>query len=74
MLKKNIYVRCPVESEEERFPRYFCMGRIVEINDATERVLIEFYDPENIGAYYDKPLNTEYSFNQVKHEKYTKAV
>ena len=69
MLKKNIYVRCPVESEEERFSRYFCMGRIVEINDATERVLIEFYDPENIGAYYDKPLNTEYSFNQVKHEK-----
>lgn len=69
MLKKNIYVRCPVEATNEEFPRYFCMGKIVEINDTAERVSVEFYDAEKIGDFYEKPANTEYSFSQVKHEK-----
>lgn len=69
MLKKGIYVRCPVEATDEEFPRYFCMGKVVAINDTTERVSVEFYDTENIGNYYDKPASREYSLNQVRHEK-----
>ena len=65
MLKKNIFVRCPIENEE--FPRYFGIGKICEINGDTERAEVIFYDVDGIGAYYEMPQNQSYSFKQLVH-------
>ena len=65
MLKKNIFVRCPIENEE--FPRYFGIGKICEINGDTERAEVIFYDVDGIGAYYEMPINQSYSFKQLVH-------
>lgn len=65
MLRKNIFVRCPVEDEE--FPRYFGIGKISEINEEAERAAVIFYDVDGIGAYYELPKDQSYSFKQLVH-------
>lgn len=69
MLKKNIYVRCPMEPVSEEYPRYFCVGKINDINTSSEKVKVVFYDVDGIGEYYEKPVDMEFSFKQVKHAK-----
>lgn len=64
-----MYVRCPVESAEEEYPRYFCLGRINVINESSEKAEVIFHDVDNIGIFYEKPADREYSFKQLQHVK-----
>lgn len=64
-----MYVRCSVDPRGEEFPRYFCMGKINDINSASETAEVTFHDVDGIGEYYDKPEDREYSFKQMQHAK-----
>lgn len=70
MSREGIYVRCPIDPEDNLFPRYFAVGKIIEENDFTETNIVEFYDINNIGKYYSVPSRREVPNKQCVHVRF----
>lgn len=70
MLREGIYVRCPVDPEDDLFPRYFAVGKIIKENEFAETNIVEFYDINNIGKYYSVPSKREFSNKQCVHVRF----
>lgn len=60
-----MYVRCPIEDFEN--PRNFIIGKILEVDDFTENVIVLFLDPFGFKNYYvNIPEKAELPYNYVK--------
>lgn len=70
MSREGIYVRCPVDPEDNLFPRYFAVGKIIKENNFTETNVVEFYDINNIGKYYSVPSQREVPDKQCIHVRF----
>lgn len=52
MLKKGMYVRCPIDKEDIFNPRKFALGQIASINEEMEEVEVVFYDFSGARQYF----------------------
>ena len=46
-----MYVRCPIADFEN--PRNFIVGKILEVDDFAENVIVSFLDPFSFRNYYE---------------------
>ena len=61
----GMYVRCPISDFEA--PRNFIVGKIVELDDFTERVTIAFFDPYGYRNYYENiPEHAEFPYGYIR--------
>ena len=61
----GMYVRCPISDFEA--PRNFIVGKIVELDDFTERVTIAFFDPYGYRNYYENiPEHAELPYGYIR--------
>lgn len=70
IIKKGMYMRCPVDLEYPRDPRRFAMGQVYSIDEIFEKAKIRFCDIDGIIDYYPniKSLN-EYGLREVHRVK-----
>ena len=60
MIKKGVFVRCPIDREYPRDPRIFATGKVVSVNEFNETAHISFLDPFGYREFF------EYIPNEVK--------
>ena len=53
MIKKGVFVRCPIDREYPRDPRIFATGKVVSINEFNETAYITFADPFGYRKYFE---------------------
>lgn len=60
-----MYVRCPIADFEN--PRNFIVGKILEVDDFAENVIVSFLDPFSFRNYYENiPEKAELPYDYVK--------
>ena len=65
-----MYVRCPVDLENEDDARTFLTGQIMSINQQLEKAEVEFHDLHQIRTYYDfVPRKKEFALEKIVHVK-----
>ena len=65
ILKKSMYVRCPIDVEYPNDPRDFAVGKIVSIDEFAEQAEVRFYDTKNISQFYSILEYETYSFSKL---------
>ena len=64
-MEKGMYVRCPIADFEN--PRNFIVGKILEVDDFAENVIVSFLDPFSFRNYYENiPGKAELPYDYVK--------
>ena len=53
MIKKGVFVRCPIDREHPRDPRIFATGKVVSVNEFNETAHITFADPFGYRKFFD---------------------
>lgn len=65
MLKKGMYIRCPIDELDN--PRSFICGQINKVNEFAEIVKVKFHDPFQFKTYYETiPDEAEFDYTYVK--------
>ncbi len=70
MSREGMFVRCPIDPEDDLYPRYFAVGKIISENDFSETNVVEFYDINNIGKFYSVPKKQEIPNKQCVHIRF----
>lgn len=66
MFKIGMYVRCPIDIEDQNEPRDYISGRIMEINEFSEIASIEFFDLLGLNSYYKLPNVLEFPLTKIQ--------
>lgn len=53
MIKKGVFVRCPIDREHPRDPRIFATGKVVSVNEFNETAHILFSDPFGYRKFFE---------------------
>ena len=53
MIKKGVFVRCPIDREHPRDPRIFATGKVVSVNEFNETAHITFADPFGYRKFFE---------------------
>lgn len=53
MIKKGVFVRCPIDREHPRNPRIFATGKVVSVNEFNETAHIIFADPFGHKKFFE---------------------
>lgn len=53
MIKKGVFVRCPIDREHPRDPRIFATGKVVSVNEFNETAHITFSDPFGYRKFFE---------------------
>lgn len=53
MIKKGMFVRCPIDREHPSNPRIFATGKVVSVNEFNETAHIVFADPFGYKKYFE---------------------
>lgn len=68
MIKKGIYVRCPILTEEadEKFPRSFIFAQVKRYNNLADTVTVMIHDLSDSEKYYAEAFtNTTFPVNKI---------
>lgn len=53
MIKKGVFVRCPIDREHPQDPRIFATGKVVSVNGFNETAHITFADPFGYKKFFE---------------------
>lgn len=53
MIKKGVFVRCPIDREYPQDPRIFATGKVVSVNEFNETAHIMFADPFGYKKFFE---------------------
>lgn len=53
MIKKGVFVRCPIDREHPQNPRIFATGKVVSVNEFNETAHITFADPFGYKKFFE---------------------
>ncbi|NBJ01279.1 hypothetical protein D3Z62_14345 [Lachnospiraceae bacterium] len=53
MIKKGVFVRCPIDHEYPQDPRIFATGKVVSVNEFNETAHISFSDPFGYRKFFE---------------------
>ena len=53
MIKKGVFVRCPIDREHPQNPRIFATGKVISVNEFNETAHIMFADPFGYKKYFE---------------------
>ena len=53
MIKKGVFVRCPIDREHSRDPRIFATGKVVNVNEFNETAHVAFADPFGYRKFFE---------------------
>ncbi len=53
MIKKGVFVRCPIDYEYPQDPRIFATGKVVSVNEFNETAHISFSDPFGYRKFFE---------------------
>lgn len=53
MIKKGVFVRCPIDREYPQDPRIFATGKVVSVNEFNETAHITFADPFGYKKFFE---------------------
>jgi len=66
-LKEGMYVRCPVDLEDQENPRKFILGQIINIDKTISEASVFFHDFENGRKYFRNiPKSKNYDFEKIE--------
>jgi ATP-dependent helicase HepA len=66
-LKEGMYVRCPVDLEDQENPRKFILGQIIDIDKTISEASVFFHDLENGRKYFRNiPKSKKYDFEKIE--------
>lgn len=71
MLKKDMYVRCPADWEDDENPRIFVCGQIKRFIEEFDELEVEIYDPYNVLQFYTYLPNGDCRFEVSKVQRCT---
>lgn len=69
-MKQGQYVRCPimVEENDNKYPRSFVLGKILEINTISEEVRVSLFDLRHSGGFFAHAFDkTVFAMDKVSH-------
>lgn len=69
-MRQGQYVRCPivVEEKDNKYPRSFVLGKIMELNTISEEVKVCFFDLRRSGKFYAHAFDkTVFAMGKVTH-------
>jgi len=53
MIRKGMFVRCPIDKEHPQNPRVFATGKVISVNNFNESTHIKFADPFGYKKFFD---------------------
>ena len=69
-MRQGQYVRCPivVEENDNKYPRSFVLGKIMEINSISEEVRVSLFDLRRSGGFFAHAFDkTVFAMDKVSH-------
>lgn len=69
-MRQGQYVRCPivVEENDNKYPRSFVLGKIMEINTVSEEVRVSLFDLRSSGGFFAHAFDrTVFAMDKVSH-------